>query len=161
MSTPATPPEEPKNSRRQDDDGAPTQQKPSYKVGASDGGPGEWKEFNEGLSPEEAAYQKKVTGAPDGLVYSVKDPDVKTGFTRFDGYDPATNSLIDAKNFNKWPIDKKFSYDDVLEQARRQINAAKGTKIVWKVASPERAQKVSDILADGRVVDVTVEFLPP
>ena len=76
--------------RRQDDAGSQIERKPSYQIGSSDGGPGMWTKANEGLTPEEAAYQQKATGAPQGTVYNVPNPDALTGVTSFDGYDPAT-----------------------------------------------------------------------
>ena len=70
----------------------------------ADGGPAKWTKVNEGLAPEAAVYQQKATGAPQGTVVNVPNPDALTGVTSFDGYDPATNTLIDAKYWNKWPI---------------------------------------------------------
>ena len=109
--------------------------------GSSDGGPGAWTKANEGLAPEEAAYRQKATGAPQGTVYNVPNTDAPTGVTSFDGYDPAANTLIDAKYWNKWPIDEGFSSDSVVKQAQRQIDAARGMNIVWKIPSPETAAK--------------------
>jgi hypothetical protein len=158
---PAPDPDDPKGSRGQDEVGSQRPQKPSYEIGASDGGPGKWVKANESLTPEEAAYQQKATGAPRGTVYNVSNPKAETGVTSFDGYDPATNTLIDAKYWNKWPIDEEFSYDSVVEQARSQITAAKGTKIVWRISSAEKAATVSNLLKEKALFNVTVEFFPP
>ncbi len=155
------PPTEPADSQRRHDTSDETPRKPSYQIGASDGGPGEWTKVNEGLTPEEAAYQRKATGAPQGTVYNVPNPKAPTGVTSFDGYDPATNTLIDAKYWNKWPIDEGFSSRSVIEQARSQINAAKGTNIVWKMASPQKAASVEKILNENRITGVAVEFFRP
>ena len=158
---PAPDPDDPQASRRQDDAGGQTQRKPSYEIGASDGGPGQWVEVNEGLEPEEAAYQQKATGAPQGTAYNVPNPNAPSGVTSFDGYDPATNTLIDAKYWNKWPIDEGFSSRSVVDQAQGQIDAAKGTNIVWKIASPEKAEEVQRILDRADINGVSVEFLRP
>jgi hypothetical protein len=115
---PAPDPDDPQGSRRQDDAGGQTPKKPSYEIGASDGGPGQWTKVNEGLTPEEDAYQQKATGAPQGTVYNVPNPVAPSGVTSFDGYDPATNTLIDAKYWNKCPIDEVFSSRSVAEQAQ-------------------------------------------
>jgi hypothetical protein len=109
----------------------------------------------------EDAYQQKATGAPEGTVYNVPNPEAPSGVTSFDGYNPATNTLIDAKYWNKWPIDEVFSSRSVAEQAQSQIDAAKGTDIVWKIASPERASKVRNILNENRITGIAVEFLRP
>ena len=110
---------------------------------------------------EAAAYQQKATGAPQGTVYNVPNPKAPAGVTSFDGYDPATNTLIDAKYWNKWPIDAEFSSRSVVKQAQSQIDAAKGTNIVWKIASPEKAANVQDILDQERILGITIEFLRP
>ena len=152
-------PDDPQGARRQDDAGGQTPKKPSYEIGASDGGPGQWTKVNEGLTPEEDAYQQKATGAPQGTVYNVPNPEAPSGVTSFDGYEPATNTLIDAKYWNKWPIDEGFSSDSVVKQAQSQIDAAKGTNIVWRIASPEKAANVQDILDEKRIFGITIEFL--
>jgi hypothetical protein len=69
--------------------------------------------------------------------------------------------LIDAKYWNKWPIDEVFSSRSVAEQAQSQIDAAKGTNIVWKIASPEKAEEVRNILNGNRITGVAVEFFRP
>ncbi len=156
---PAPDPDDPEGARRQDDAGNQTPRQPSYQLGSSDGGPGAWTKANEGLTSEEAAYQQKATGAPQGTVYNVPNPKAPSGVTSFDGYDPATNTLIDAKYWNKWPIDEGFSSDSVVKQAQSQIDAAKGTNIVWRIASPEKAANVQDILDEKRIFGITIEFL--
>ena len=115
---PAPDPEDPEAARGQGDASSQTPKKPSYQIGASDGGPGQWVEANENTKPADAAYQQKVTGAPQGTVYNVPNTNAPTGVVSFDGYDPATNTLIDAKNWNKWPIDEGFSSDWWLSKPR-------------------------------------------
>lgn len=149
--------EEPEDARGQGDAKSQRPRKPSYKIGASDGGPGKWAQANENMKPNATAYQQKATGAPQGRVYNVANSEAKSGVTSFDGYDPATDTLIDAKYWNKWPIDKKFSADSVLKQARSQIKAAKGARIVWKMPSPERAAKVRSLLEKKGFLGITVE----
>ncbi len=56
-------------------------------------------------------------------------------------------------------VDENFSSDSVLKQARSQIDAAKGTNIVWKIASPEKAANVSEILEDDGIVGIEIEVL--
>ena len=160
---PALPPEDPRQDResRQADPKGGTPKKPSYEIGASDDGPGQWAKVNENLTPEEAAYQQKATGAPQGMGYVVEDPEAPTGFTKFDGYEPETNSLIDAKFWNKWPIEKGFSTDSVVDQTTRQIRAAKGTRIVWRVSSREKASMLGKIVDDAKLSGITVEILEP
>ncbi len=115
--------------------------KPSYRPGASDGGPGQWAFANEGMKDLPTTYQNKITGAPNGMIYRVQNPLTKKGVTKFDSYDSATNTLIDAKRWTGWPIGKQFSTDSVLEQANAQISAAgsSGARIRWVMSSQEKA----------------------
>lgn len=116
-----------------------------YQIGQSDGGPGTW-QIENGIGSRESAYQSKVTGAPEGQQYIVPDSNVASGQTSFDGYDPDTNTLLDAKCWTCWPIDAPFSVNSVIEQARRQQRIAEqtGTTVEWHVPSQETANKVLD-----------------
>ncbi|MBY9063222.1 hemagglutinin repeat-containing protein [Sphingomonas yunnanensis] len=126
---------------------------PSYTVGESDGGPGTWVKNGPFGKPADQCYQCQVTGAPPGIEYQVNG-------VHFDGYDPKTNTLIDAKNYADWPIDKPFSSGSVLKQAEDQVAAAKGTgaKIEWRVATRDRAESVQNLFArNGIIIQVSVE----
>jgi hypothetical protein len=68
------------------------------------GGPGEWVKANEGMPEQARRYQAQVTGAPEGYVYRVK--------------------LVEFFEGRK----------QMLEQAQRQLRAARGTPIRWIVA---------------------------
>jgi hypothetical protein len=91
---------------KQNQSAADRSKSPSYKIGESDGGPGKWAVANDSMSEEAAAYQEKATGTPRGLSYDVPNPWSKSGITSFDGYEPAPNTVLDAKRFIDWPIDK-------------------------------------------------------
>ncbi len=49
----------------------------------------------------------------------------------------------------------------MAEQAQSQIDAAKGTNIVWKIASPEKAEEVRNILNGNRITGVAIESFVP
>lgn len=85
------------------------------------GGPGVWAHENVNMKDAERAYQQRVTGAPDGTAYNVADPNDPSGVTSFDGCNPQTNTLIDAKCWTCWP-DNSLSYSNrsVVDQAFRQ-----------------------------------------
>jgi hypothetical protein len=118
----------------------------TYRIGSSDGGPGAWTQANESMGQDAAAYQEQVTGAPAGTVYNVANPNTASGITSFDGYDPASNTLIDAKFWNNWPISTGFSTQSVVTQATTQIQAANGANIIWYVPSQATATAVENIL---------------
>jgi hypothetical protein len=132
----------------------------TYTIGSSDGGPGQWTAAYEGLSQAESAYQQQVTGAPAGTVYNVANPGTSSGTTSFDGYDPATNTLLDAKLWNNWPISTTFSTDSVLKQAEAQIKAAGGANIEWVVPSAATANAIEEIFRTQRI-GIVVKVLPP
>ncbi|WP_158250418.1 MULTISPECIES: Tox-REase-5 domain-containing protein [Aquimarina] len=75
--------------------------RPSFRHGQSDGGPGIWKK--ETTPQKGAEYQEHVTKAPKDTEYVVKTDIMPSGKKKFDGYDPETNTLIDAKDWDGWP----------------------------------------------------------
>jgi hypothetical protein len=49
----------------------------------------------------------------------------------------------------------------VIKQAPTQIDAARGTNIVWRVPSPETAKNVGDILKGNGILGIAIDvFLP-
>jgi len=100
------------------------------KTGGGDAGPGTWEKTNEAMSAKSRDYQKYVTGAEDGMVYRVNG-------VKFDGYQDGV--LIEAKGDYSSFVDKRTGKfrpwfkgkDDLAAQAKRQVNAADGTKIQW------------------------------
>jgi hypothetical protein len=139
---------------------------PSYVIGESDGGPGVWAESN--LYPRDAAdaaYQQAATGAPHGVEYAVdtslmKKSDVKY----FDGYDPNTGNLIDAKNYVSWPdTSKPFSMvkvtnDMVLSDA---IAGDVGVKVEFRVATQEKAALLKSIARQNNLTNTVVTYWKP
>ncbi|WP_231886954.1 Tox-REase-5 domain-containing protein, partial [Thalassospira xiamenensis] len=124
--------------------------KPTYKIGDSDGGPGSWTLSNENMTDVQRAYQKKVTGAPEGTTYNVDDPNVPSGRTSFDGYNPATNALIDAKCWTCWPNNSlDFSNQSVVDQAFRQQRVAleTGRTVEWHVPDQSAAIRIQNAFA--------------
>ncbi len=122
----------------------------TYRIGNSDGGPGAWTRAKESLKPDQLAYQRKVTGAPKGTVYNVPDANVPSGRTSFDGYNPKTNTLIDAKCWVCWPRnDKSWSNASVVNQAHRQQRIAQqtGRTVEWHVPDQAAATRVQNAFA--------------
>jgi hypothetical protein len=135
--------------------------KPSYQQGQSDGGPGTWEQRGRYGKPEDIQFQKKVTGAPEGVEYVVKGPNPK-GEVKFDGYDPEADALLDAKRYEKWPpLDKEFGKKAILDEAQRQIKAYRnGTPIEWHVASEEKAKMIEEIFDDAGITEIQVIYPP-
>ena len=62
-----------------------------------------------------------------------------------------TKTLIDTKYWRSWPNDREFSCDSILDQARRQLNAANisGASVQWYMPSGENADLVRGWLSRG------------
>ena len=138
----------------------PRPEKPSYKHGESDGGPGEWG-YNH--TPAKGAdYQHQVTGAPRHTEYIVKTDLMPSGKKAFDGYDPKRDVLLDAKDWDDWPIDKKFAIDSVLDDAQKSSDVAKqaGKKLEWHVPTEAKKQQLDAIFRDNPDIKITVVVTP-
>jgi len=95
---------------------------------------------------EEWRYEEFITGAPRDRKYRVRCID-------FDGYDSQRDVLLYAKLFRRLRQQRKEwglrGWDGpVLNEARRQVRAAKGTQIEWHVGLEESAARVRALLAD-------------
>ena len=127
---------------------------PSDKLGESDGGPGQWEKAP--VRPKGGGYQKEVTGAPEGVEYAVP-ASTPSGKVLFDGY--KHGKLLDAKDWEQWPpADAKFWRRGVIEDARRQVEAARGTPIEWHFPNEDKARAVREVFDEAgiRGVDVKV-----
>ncbi len=137
---------------------------PTYKIGDTDGGPGVWSK--ETTPAKGANYQGKVTGAPKGTEYVVETSAMKSGRKKFDGYDPDSNVLIDAKDWKTgkggWPVEgQKWSKEKVIKEASDQAKIGKevGSKVEWHVPTKEKAAELRRIFKDEGI-DVGVKVIP-
>ncbi len=126
---------------------------PSYKLGESDGGPGQWEKAP--VRPKGASYQKDVTGAPEGVEYAVP-AQTPSGKVLFDGY--KDRKLLDAKDWEQWPpANATFWRQGVLDDAEKQLRAARGTPIEWHFPNEEKAQAVRQLLEDENIGGIDVK----
>jgi hypothetical protein len=144
-------------------------EKPSFKKGESDGGPGKWGDpttpRGSGTTQRSAPYQEKVTGAPPGTEYKVPSASRKSGAVDFDGYDPQSNTLLDAKDYKNWPPAEPAglraqAIKGILKEAADQVAAAHGTPIEWHAPTPEKVAELQEILSDGGIVGIEVKLTP-
>nr|WP_225410147.1 restriction endonuclease fold toxin 5 domain-containing protein [Stigmatella hybrida] len=127
-------------------------------------GPGKWVQANEYMPEQPRRYQAQVTGAPEGTAYRVKwsEKDVD-----FDGFDQGV--LLEAKGtgYAKWVDDGLNFYrifrgrDQMLDQARRQLDAANGTPIRWIVAEEKLAGALKKLFKANDLGDIEVVHIPP
>nr|WP_082206104.1 Tox-REase-5 domain-containing protein [Pannonibacter phragmitetus] len=102
------------------------------------------------MSDAQRAYQQKITGAPAGTAYNVPDPNVSSGRTSFDGYNPQTNALIDARCWTCWRNNSWSLFNQsVVDQAfRQQLIAQQTGRIVeWHVPDQAAASRVQNAFA--------------
>lgn len=132
---------------------------PSYRVGESDGGPGKWAES--GKRPKGEDYQEQITGAPRGTEYEVPAETPK-GKVMFDGY--KDGKLLDAKDWSGYPPANHEKYPfwqhGQLSDARKQLEAAKGTPIEWHFSNQENANIVRQLFQNNDIEGIVVKYTP-
>jgi len=141
-------------------DDVPTK-KPTFKHGESDGGPGTWQK--ETTPPKGAEYQEKVTGAPKDTEYVVKTDIMKRGKKKFDGYDPETNTLTDAKDWDGWPPEgQQWAEDKVAKIAQDDLDIANqvGSNLEYHVPTQAKADQLNRIFGDRGLDDIKVVVTP-
>ncbi|WP_338849796.1 DUF6861 domain-containing protein [Massilia sp. W12] len=119
-------------------------------IGQSQGGPGVWQAAP--LRAKGVEYQELVTGVERGVEYAVEHPGVPSGKVLFDGYDPVRKVLIDAKDWEKFPpLDAEFWYAKTRNDAKKQIEAARGMPIEWHFSTLSAKNAVRDLLNEYEI----------
>ncbi|WP_233585190.1 Tox-REase-5 domain-containing protein [Corallococcus sp. CA054B] len=122
-------------------------------------GPGRWGSASESMSEASRKYQAQVTGAPAGKVYTVHE-------VKFDGFKMGVLLETKGPGYARFLKDGSFrtwfrGADGMLEQAKRQFKAAKGTPIHWHFAEREVADAVRDLFRNEGLGTIKVVFTPP
>jgi len=124
----------------------------------------------EAMSKANGLYQQQAAGLPSGQSVAVGvDRSVsRTGYVKFDGVDPATRTLYDAKGFG-YRVDKngQWTRSTVSEKMQVKLNAqlnrqlaagrAANMRVEWRVPTPQ-VKAGMDSIAKGRI---TVTVVPP
>jgi hypothetical protein len=143
---------------------------------------GEIKEITvkESMSACNKAYEKEVTGTPDGKGYAVGVPKVgrSSRKVKFDGYDESTGTLKDAKGPG-YKVLKDGTWSDTdggrkmrtkLErQARRQENAVLGAEaklgktltIEWILSDEKYLDAFQTVLDNADLKKIKLRYQPP
>ncbi len=130
----------------------------------SSGGPGQWVQADEYMSEQASRYQAQVTGASEGTAYRVKLGDKEVDF---DGF--AQGRLLEAKGtgYAQW-VDEQLEFVGIfkgrfqmLEQAQRQVRAARGTPIRWIVAEEKLAGALRKLFKANGLDEIEVIHVPP
>ncbi|RKG81903.1 hypothetical protein D7W79_04015 [Corallococcus exercitus] len=124
-----------------------------------DQGPGRWENASESMSEASRKYQAQITEAPAGKVYKVQE-------VKFDGFKMGVLLETKGPGYARFLKDGSFrtwfrGADGMLEQAKRQFKAAKGTPIHWHFAEREVADAVRDLFRNEGLGTIKVVFTPP
>ena len=128
------------------------------KATAAAGGPGRWVRVNESMSPRARAYQERITGQKSDFAYEVRG-------VKFDGY--RNGVLLEAKGPGYATFIKKGDFkwffrgrNSMRVQAERQLAAARGHPIVWRVAEKELAKALRNLFDAHEIRGITVLHAP-
>jgi hypothetical protein len=111
-------------------------------------------------------YHSQVTGAPEGWVYRVRTGPGPKDFVDFDGFKkgalqeakgPGYRELLEKMDGKGWFKGKA----EMLEQARRQLDAAGGTPIQWHFAEKEVADAIRAVFTQRNLEAIEVLYTPP
>ncbi|QRK10799.1 hypothetical protein JQX13_12435 [Archangium violaceum] len=114
-------------------------------------GPGQWIQKTEHMSDEAKRFQSEMTGAPEGWVYRVRTGPGPKDYVHFDGFKdgvlievkgPGYKKLLEKMQGKQW----FEGVEEMLEQAERQVKAARGTPIQWHFAEREVADFMRELL---------------
>ena len=125
---------------------------------ADSAGPGKWQPAKETMSDRAARYQDQVSGRAGG---AGKEAYVVNG-VKFDGYE--TGKLVDAKGpgyAGKLGQEWYNGNEALIDQARRQVEAAEGTPIEWHFAEKEAADTARGMLQKENITGIDVIYQPP
>jgi hypothetical protein len=131
-------------------------------------GPGEWGPANESMSKRAARYQEQITGHSANEAYWVGGKDLKGGGVKLDGF--RDGALLEAKGpgyANKFtdtlapePWFKDSGARQLIKQAKRQFEVAKGVPIRWHVAEKKAADAIRRLLANAELQGIEVVHTP-
>jgi hypothetical protein len=128
-------------------------------------GPGEWTQKTERMTVAAQGYQSRITGAPEGWVYRVRTGPGPKEYVDFDGFKdgvllevkgPGYRELLQKMGGREWFQGSK----EMIEQARRQLRAAKGTPVQWHFAEREVADAVRELFAGTGLGGIKVVHTP-
>ncbi|QRN92983.1 hypothetical protein JRI60_27650 [Archangium violaceum] len=134
-------------------------------------GPGQWGPAQESMSARARAYQEQISGHFADDAYWVGGMSTKAGGVKFDGFKDGV--LLEAKGpgyANKFldNLDPKVWFKnsgarDLVIQAKRQLNAIKGTgtPIRWHIAEEKTAEAIRLLLKNEEVVGIEVVYTAP
>lgn len=121
-------------------------------IGKSDDGPGQWERSPARTRGQD--YQEQITGVERGAEYQVDG-------VLFDGYDAQRGVLLDAKDWRGYPpANRSFWHEGTLDEAMRQLRAARGKLIEWHFSTPQAKAAVDALFRANRLGGITTIYTP-
>ncbi len=129
-------------------------------------GPGRWIEKTEHMPEESLRYQSQVAGAPPGWVYRIRTGPGPKDYVDFDGF--KNGLLLELKGTGYLKLLQKMygkpwftGMEEMIEQAQRQLKAARGTPIQWHFAEREVADLMRKLFKEKDLGRIKVVHTPP
>ncbi|WP_341466424.1 Tox-REase-5 domain-containing protein [Mycobacteroides abscessus] len=120
---------------------------------------GQWGPSNETFGGFSKAYQEAITGRPISDAYLVDG-------VKFDGY--PNGVLTEVKGQYAQFVNKETGQfqtwwkgsDAIASQARRQLDAAKGSPVQWIVAEPQAAAAFQELFNANGISGIIIKVVP-
>lgn len=134
------------------------------KIGVKKSLNGEFKTVNESMSDASKSYQSYVTGKPWNQNYVITNP-VTGKPVKFDGY--SNGILLDAKSGMSNFVNKQGEFYDwfngkqgLLDQARRQLQAADGNRIRWTFENEDVMNATKTLFEENGIEGIELMHVP-
>ncbi|GAA1427939.1 hypothetical protein GCM10009601_40050 [Streptomyces thermospinosisporus] len=142
----------------------------SRTYGDADNGDGFWASRDRNPKPNWKneswlRYQEQVTGTKRGYEYVVPHPDPDVPDVEFDGWDSSRQTYLEAKNgYDSYLTADRTELtasgrENLLKEARRQVEAARGKSVEWHFSNREVADAARDAFEDAGL-DIEVVHTP-
>ncbi|WP_276375044.1 Tox-REase-5 domain-containing protein [Corallococcus exercitus] len=132
-------------------------------------GPGQWGPANESMSERAQRYQEQITGHPADDAYWIGGVGQNSGGVKFDGFKDGVlleakgpgyaNKFLDNLSPKVWF--EKSGAKALVDQARRQLRAARGTPIRWYIAEEKTAEAIRKLFDANDLDGIEVVFARP
>ena len=132
-------------------------------------GPGQWGPAKESMKPRARRYQEQITGHTADDAYWVGGTSTQAGGVKFDGFNDGVlleakapgyaNKFLDNLKPKVWF--EKSGAKALLEQAARQLTAARGVSIRWHIAEEKTAEAIRKLFEANNIEGIEVVFTPP
>jgi RHS repeat-associated protein len=118
---------------------------------------GEFVRVSHNMSKRAAKFEEQITGS-SGLDFNLKN-------VKFDGFDG--KNLLEAKGpgYSSFVKDGKFvdffeGKQGLLDQAKRQINVAGDTPVIWHIAEESTFKAIQNLFRDANIKGIDLRHTP-